>query len=117
VTSPDGANRMFIYTGAAVVNPGATTATTETFTLLLDPVFSAGQFRRGVASLPWQDFIATSNITEVLGATLEVVSVDAGWDDDTGRVEVRIDARIDAALQSTEVAIRRVRLVAPGYSG
>jgi hypothetical protein len=41
---------MFIYTGAAVVNPGATTATTETFTLLLDPVFSAGQFRRGVAS-------------------------------------------------------------------
>jgi hypothetical protein len=39
-------------------------------------------------------FIGTSNITEVLSATLEVTSADADWDDESGRVEVKIDARI-----------------------
>jgi hypothetical protein len=103
---------MFIYTGAAVVNfqptPGATFATTETFTFFLDPTFSPGQFRHAIVNASLAGcFIGTSNITEVLSATLEVTSADSDWDDESGRVEVRIDARIGAGLQSTEVAIRR----------
>lgn len=111
VTSPDGANRMFVHTGIAVVNfvstPGATIATSETFTFFLEPAFSPGQFRRAIANASLAGyFLATQNITQILGATLEVTSADADWDDESGRVEVRINARV-GATQGGDVRITR----------
>ena len=93
VTGPDGANRLFTCTGIANVQMSLTRTqeqTTETWTFLVGPSLPRPQFYRaiGTASVSLQ----TVDIQGApAGFTVHVVSVEADWDDESERVEVRVE--------------------------
>jgi len=93
VTGPDGANRLFTCTGIANVQMSLTRTqeqATETWTFLVGPTLPRPQFYRaiGTASVALQT-------VDIQGApasfTVHVVSVEADWDDESERVEVRVE--------------------------
>jgi hypothetical protein len=93
VTGPDGANRLFTCTGIANVQMSLTRTqeqATETWTFLVGPSLPRPQFYRaiGTASVSLQT-------VDIQGApasfTVHVVSVEADWDDESERVEVRVE--------------------------
>jgi hypothetical protein len=93
VTGPDGANRLFTCTGIANVQMSLTRTqeqATETWTFLVGPSLPRPQFYRaiGTASVSLQ----TVDIQGApAGFTVHVVSVEADWDDESERVEVRVE--------------------------
>jgi hypothetical protein len=98
VAGPDDANRLFIIDGqfdsqlTAFSQAASITSQKETFTVLVGPVFTKKQFvqANGTASFTKTGF-STSN------ATWQILGVDADWDDESGQVEVRIEAQADSA--------------------
>jgi hypothetical protein len=105
VTGPDGANRLFTCTGIANVQMSLTRTQeqqTETWTFLVGPTLSHTQFYRaiGAASVSHQS-------VEIQGApssfTVHVVSVEADWDDESERVEVRVELFLDSNAASVNI--------------
>jgi hypothetical protein len=98
VAGPDEANRLFTITGAANVGifvPGGQQKT-ETWTFLVGPAFTRGQLYRaiGVASVSSQNV----NIqTAPASFQVQINSVEADWDDESGRVEVRVEVFLTAS--------------------
>jgi hypothetical protein len=97
VSGPGGANRLFTVTGTAqtpmVVGPDDIAA--ETFTFPMGPALSAGQFHRATASASF-----TSHVVMVDAVPgwygMDVLSVEADWDDESGRTEMRVEVRAQA---------------------
>src|SRR5438128_4615595 len=92
VAGPDGANRLFTVTGAANVGilVSANQQQIQTWTFLVGPTFTRGQFYRaiGAASVSSQNV----NIQTAPGSfVVQINSVEADWDDESGRVEVRVE--------------------------
>ena len=100
ITGPDGANTLIIVSGMAncalhvQTPPVAGIADTQqgSHSMLLDPVLSRGQFHRAIATAA----LASIHFDQVepaervnFGTVLE--SVEAHWDDDSGKIEVRFD--------------------------
>jgi len=100
VTGPDGANRLFTCTGIANVQMSLTRTqeeTTETWTFLVGPTLPRPQFYRaiGTASVSLQ----TVDIQGApAGFTVHVVSVEADWDDESERVEVRVEVLLSSDM-------------------
>jgi hypothetical protein len=100
VTGPDGANRLFTCTGIANVQMSLTRTqeqTTETWTFLVGPALPRPQFYRaiGTASVSLQ----TVDIQGApAGFTVHVVSVEADWDDESERVEVRVEVLLSSDM-------------------
>jgi len=100
VTGPDGANRLFTCTGIANVQMSLTRTqeqTTETWTFLVGPNLPRPQFYRaiGTASVSLQ----TVDIQGApAGFTVHVVSVEADWDDESERVEVRVEVLLSSDM-------------------
>jgi len=100
VTGPDGANRLFTCTGIANVQMSLTRTqeqATETWTFLVGPTLTRTQFYRaiGMASVSLQ----TVDIQGApAGFTVHVVSVEADWDDESERVEVRVEVLLSSDL-------------------
>ncbi len=88
VTGPDDANRLFIIdgqfdAGVSAFSQGSFVTQKEFFTVLVGPVFERKQFLRANA---------TASLTKTLG--WNILSVDADWDDESGQVELRIEAEV-----------------------
>ena len=100
VTGPDGAKRLFTCTGIANVQMSLTRTqeeTTETWTFLVGPTLPRPQFYRaiGTASVSLQ----TVDIQGApAGFTVHVVSVEADWDDESERVEVRVEVLLNSNM-------------------
>lgn len=105
VSGPDGANRLFICTGTADVQMSLRRnqeQITETWTFFVGPPLARGQFYRaiGTASVSLQTM-------DILGApagfTVQIVSVEADWDDESERVEMRVEILLGSSLTSVNV--------------
>jgi hypothetical protein len=98
VAGPDEANRLFTVTGAANVNisGGGGQQQVQTWTFLVGPAFTRQQFYRaiGAASVSSQ-FV---NVQTAPGNfQVQINSVEADWDDESGRVEVRVELTLSAS--------------------
>jgi hypothetical protein len=110
VAGPDEANRLFTITGAAnaFLSANAGQQKTETWTFLVGPAFTRGQFYRaiGIASV-------SNQIVNVQSAPgfyqLNINSVEADWDDESGRVEVRVEIFLSANAGISNVNINQLR--------
>jgi hypothetical protein len=99
VAGPDDANHLFIIDGqfdATVATASQATAfavAKETFAVLVGPKLSNRQFVRAIATAS----IVKNQITNIATggfATWMIVDVDADWDDESGQVELRIEAEV-----------------------
>src|SRR6266536_729845 len=108
VAGPDGANRLFTVTGAANLCIQATRQqrSIETWTFLVGPTLTRLQFHRaiGTASVASQTVSVQTTPREF---TVNVHSVEADWDDEDQRVEVR--AEIGIISNGTTVEITQLR--------
>ena len=105
VSGPDRANRLFICTGIANVQMSLgrdQEQITETWTFFVGPNLTRTQFYRaiGTASVSFQTM-------DILGApagfTVQIVSVEADWDDESERVEVRVEVLLSSSLTSVNI--------------
>jgi hypothetical protein len=108
VAGPDEANRLFSITGTANVGIFASgTSRTETWTFLVGPVFTRGQLYRaiGTASVSSQ----SANVQTAPGSfQVQINSVEADWDDESGRAEVRVEIYATASA-SANISINQFR--------
>ena len=110
VACPDGANRLYTVTGAATVsvNVSAGQTQTQTWTFLVGPTFTRGQFYRAIASA------SVSSQSAILQTTsgsfvLAVSSVEADWDDESGRVEVRVEIYLSSSGGGPQLGVNQLR--------
>jgi hypothetical protein len=110
VAGPDAANRLYTVTGAATVsiNVSAGQQQTQTWTFLVGPTFTRGQFYRAIATA------SVSSQSAILQTTsgnfsLVVSSVEADWDDESGRVEVRIEVYLSSSVGGPQLAVNQLR--------
>ena len=105
VSGPDRANRLFICTGIANVQMSLgrdQEQITETWTFFVGPNLTRTQFYRaiGTASVSFQTM-------DILGApagfTVQIVSIEADWDDESERVEVRVEVLLSSSLTSINI--------------
>ena len=105
VSGPDRANRLFICTGIANVQMSLgrnQEQITETLTFFVGPNLTRTQFYRaiGTASVSFQTM-------DILGApagfTVQIVSIEADWDDESERVEVRVEVLLSSSLTSINI--------------
>jgi hypothetical protein len=110
VAGPDGANRLYTITGAATVgiNVSAGQTQTQTWTFLVGPTFTRGQFYRaiGVASVSSQSaFLQTTSGS----FQLAISSVEADLDDESGRAEVRVEVYLSSSTGGPQLSVNQLR--------
>jgi hypothetical protein len=98
VAGPDGANRLYTVTGAATVSifVSSQQQQTQTWTFLVGPTFTRGQLFRAIAS----GSVSAQNVniqTAPGSFQANISSVEADWDDESGRVEVRVEVFLSAS--------------------
>ena len=110
VAGPDGANRLYTVTGAAsvAINVSGGQQQTQTWTFLVGPTFARGQFYRAIATA------SVSSQSAILQTTsgnfvLAVSSVEADWDDESGRVEVRVEVYLSSSTGGPQVGVNQFR--------
>ena len=104
VAGPDGANRLFTCTGIAnvqmLVDRGQ--QQTETWTFLVGPTLTHTQFYRAMATAS-----VSLQAVEIQGApagfTVHIVSVEADWDDESERAEVRVELFVGSDAASVNI--------------
>jgi hypothetical protein len=109
VAGPDDANRLFIIDGqfdggvyalspGQVVGQPPLVVSKETFTVLVGPVFTRKQFFQANATASLTK--TTLNIyVPSWTAGWQILAVDADWDDESGQVELRIEAQVNGSGQ------------------
>ena len=110
VSGPDGANRLYTVTGAAGIgiNVSAGQQQTQTWTFLIGPTFTRGQFYRaiGTASISSQSAILQTTSGSFV---LAVSPVEADWDDESGRVEVRVEVYLSSSGGGPQLGVNQLR--------
>ena len=102
VAGPDDANHLFIIDGQfdanlAIGSQGTNfVAAKETFSVLIGPKLANRQFVRAIGTA---SIVKTQIANIALGgsATWHIVDVDADWDDESGQVELRIEAQVNCS--------------------
>ena len=102
VAGPDDANHLFVIDGQfdaslAIGSQGTNFATAkETFSVLIGPKLANRQFVRaiGTASIVKTQI---ANIAPGGSVAWNIVDVDADWDDESGQVELRIEAQVNCS--------------------
>jgi hypothetical protein len=102
VAGPDDANHLFIIDGQfdsslSIGSQGTNIAIAkETFSVLIGPKLANRQFVRAIATA---SIVKTqiANIAPGGFATWNIVDVDADWDDESGQVELRIEAQVNCS--------------------
>ena len=110
VAGPDDANHLFIIDGQfdaslGIGSQGTNFATAkETFSVLIGPKLANRQFVRaiGTASIVKTQI---ANIAPGGSATWNIVDVDADWDDESGQVELRIEAQVNCSGSNQSASI------------
>jgi len=116
VTGPKDANRLFIIDGQfdsdLVVSSYTDRARSkkEIFTAVVGPVFKDKQFVRAIATASLTKTVVDYSGTapaqpEATGAAWKILGVDADLDDESGQVELRIEAEVTSKGAGQEVAI------------
>jgi hypothetical protein len=87
VSGPHGANRLFIYTGTAVFTFKGTGGKWrhDSISFKIGRTFTQEQFHRAVATA---SLASIANSKHAVNAGWAVDSVDADWDDESGKIEV-----------------------------
>src|SRR6266487_6629015 len=102
VAGPDGPNRFITVSGQfdggvnAFSQSAAVSQQTQTFTVLLGPVFTRQQFFRASGSAS----VAKTAINiqaAPFSFSWGIAAVDADWDDESGQVELRIEAFVNVS--------------------
>ena len=110
VAGPDDANHLFIIDGQfdaslTIVGQGTSFASgKEIFSVLLGPKLTNRQFVRAIATAS----IVKSQIGNIKTggfAAWNIVDADADWDDESGQVELRIEAQVDCMGTNQSVSI------------
>ncbi len=108
VAGPDDANRLLIIDGQFDVRLEAQSQGNnfeigkETFTVLLGPVFTRKQFVQANATAS-----VTKTAFSIIGGvgqdnfSWQILGVDADWDDESGQVELRIEAEVTCRAASS----------------
>jgi hypothetical protein len=110
VAGPDEANHLFIIDGqfdatVAIASQGANIAVAkETFAALVGPKLTNRQFVRAIGTA---SIVKTkiANIAPGGFATWNVVDTDADWDDESGQVELRIEAEVSCLGSNQSASI------------
>ena len=110
VAGPDDANHLFIIDGQfdtslVIGSQGTNFATAkETFSALIGPKLTNRQFVRAIATAS----IVKTQIGSIAQgglATWNIVDVDADWDDESGQVELRIEAQVSCLGSNQNASI------------
>ena len=110
VAGPDDANHLFIIDGQfdtslAITSQGTNFAEgKETFSALIGPKLANRQFVRAIATA---SIVKTqiANIAPGGLATWNIVDVDADWDDESGQIELRIEAQVSCLGSNQSASI------------
>ena len=116
VVGPKDANRLFIIDGQFDSNLVVSSYThrgrsnKEIFTALIGPVLKNKQFVRAIATASLTktvvDYPGEAPAQPVAtGAAWKILATDADWDDESGQVELRIEAQVTSKGAGQEVAI------------
>ena len=117
VSGLDGADRLFIITGIAntsfFVNDNTASGTgitqRQTFTALLEPVLTTGQFRRAIATASLANvFLHDNDPTLRDTALLRIEEAEADFDDESGKVELRVALEVTSRGVGSRAAILAV---------
>ena len=110
VAGPDDANHLFIIdgqfdAGLAIGSQGTNFATAkETFSVLIGPKLANRQFVRAIGTAS----IVKTQIANIAAGGLaawNIVDVDADWDDESGQVELRIEAQVNCSGSNQSASI------------
>ncbi len=108
VAGPEDANRLLVIdgqfdAGVFAQGPGFVTQK-ETFSVLVGPVLTRRQFREAIAIA---SLAKTSFSINAAPATVgwQILNVDADWDDESGQVELRIEAAVNCSGQNNNSSI------------
>ena len=110
VAGPDDANHLFIVdgqfdAGLAIGSQGTNFATAkETFSVLIGPKLANRQFVRAIGTAS----IVKTQIANIAAGGLaawNIVDVDADWDDESGQVELRIEAQVNCSGSNQSASI------------
>lgn len=110
VAGPDDANHLFTIDGQfdtslTIGSQGTNVAVAkETFSVLIGPKLANRQFVRAIATA---SIVKTQigNIAQGGFATWNIVDVDADWDDESGQVELRIEAQVSCLGSNQSASI------------
>ena len=111
--APAGASRVFITTGIAefflVVNSqGNGVSETQSIKVLVDPVIAPGQFRKATAVVGLGEvFRQESNTAGFSTASWRIDDVAASLDDESGKVELRFEARVSSSGPNCTTQLQR----------
>ena len=106
VSGPDEANRLIIIDGqfstGNIRADSLSRTNKQTFSVLLGPKLTNRQFLRAIAT-------ASFARTETFGHTMcNIWDVDADWDDESGQVELRIEAEVGAFSSSGHASMNAI---------
>lgn len=99
VSGPDGANRLFTCTGQAEIKLylDPEKSTVEVWTFFVGPRLSRREFHRAAAtSFVTADGRKVTDPAVTSWHNVAIDSVEADWDDETGRTEMRVEIRAEA---------------------
>ena len=100
VPGPDGANRLYTCTGTAGVSIGTVAGIqqqTQTWIFLVGPTLTRAQFHRTVATASVSNWNVVLDHPPPLSFQISINSVEADWDDESGKVEVRVEIHLGAS--------------------
>jgi len=109
VAGPDDADRLFIIDGQFLYNVNAYSSgqafvSKETFTVLVGPVFTRRQFVRANVTASFTQTVLNIN-TLPQSTAWQMLGVDADWDDESGQVELRIEAQVNVFGSQNQASI------------
>jgi hypothetical protein len=110
VAGPDDANRLLIIdgqfnAGLSAFSQGTNVVTVkEIFSVLVGPVLTKNQFVQANATASFTQAFFTIN-TPPGNASWQILGVDADWDDESGQVELRIEAQVQCLGGQNQTSI------------
>ena len=113
VTAPDGTNTLYITTGLADFNlvvsldPPGPASQQGTFAVLLpEPTLAAAQFRRAIATASLASlWYQATDPAQATGLEWSLSNVEADFDDESGRIELRFDVWLSVQGSGTSGTI------------
>ena len=113
--APAGASRVFITTGIAEFFLGVSSQSasevseTQSVKVLVDPVIAPGQFRKATAVVGVGELIRQESNTpgQFSSGMWRIDDVAASLDDESGKVEMRFEARVTSSGANCTTQLRR----------
>src|SRR5262249_14853110 len=112
VTTAEGPSRVTVVTGIIPAGPdvfvatGASSSASLSLTALVDPTLNPGQFRKATATAALATIVGAVNGSSTFNFSFSIDNVEATLDDESGRVELRVDATVGS--NSANVLIQRI---------